>query len=492
MTKRRLTRISTGVPGPDEILHGGLIPQRNYLLRGDPGAGKTILGLHFLVAGIEAGESVLFVSLEESECTIRENAAALGVDLSGVHFLDLSPDSETFVDGRSSDIFTPTDVEQEPLARTLTDWVDSTAPDRVFIDPITRLRHVTPNEYRFRRQVISSMHFLIERGATVLFMSQDSRKSSDDDLQFLTDGVVELGRESGAKTAHVSKFRGSPIRRGDHAMRIEQGGVAVDSELSPDEYGREFVAEPISSGVPEVDDLLDGGLERGTITILSGPSGVGKTTTGTLFVQAAAGRGERSVIYLFEETRETFRERTRSIGIPVESMDRDASLAVEAVEPLGLSALEFACKVRREAEENDTSIVMIDGVEGYRLSVRDDTSDPTQHLHNLCRSLKDMGITVILVDQTADVTREFTGTDAGISYLADNIIFLRYVGVSGKMRKAIGVLKKRTSDFERTLREFRITEHGITVGELLTELRGVLHGSPQLVTDPERVPSHNN
>ncbi len=195
---------------------------------------------------------------------------------------------------------------------------------------------------------------------------------------------------------------------------------------------------------------------------------------------------------MFEETCETFRERNRSIGIPVESMERESSLAIEEVEPLSLSALEFGRKVRREVESNDTSIVMIDGLEGYRLSLRGGKSDPTQRLHSLCRSLKDMGTTVILVDQVHEVTGEFTGTDAGVSYLADNIVFLQHLEVPGKMRKAIGVLKKRTSDFERTLREFRITEHGITVGEPLTDLRGVLHGSARLVDDSEQVPSHEN
>ncbi len=182
MTRSRLTRISTGVPGLDEILHGGLIPERNYLVRGDPGTGKTILGMNYLTAGIDAGESVLFVNLEESEESVRENAATLGIDLSEVHFLDLSPDSDVFADKQSYAIFTPTEIEQEPLTQTITDCVESIDPDRVFIDPITRLRYLTSNEYQFRRQVISSMRFLKEQDATVLSTSQDTQQSSDNDL----------------------------------------------------------------------------------------------------------------------------------------------------------------------------------------------------------------------------------------------------------------------------------------------------------------------
>ncbi|WP_303645369.1 ATPase domain-containing protein, partial [Haladaptatus sp. W1] len=134
--------------------------------------------------------------------------------------------------------------------------------------------------------------------------------------------------------------------------------------------------------------------------------------------------------------------------------------------------------------ENDTSIVMIDGIDGYKLSLRDDDDRVlVRKLHTLCRYLKNMGITVILVDEIDTVTGEFQATEAGISYLADNIVFLRHLEVSGEMRKAIGVLKKRTSDFERMLREFQITEHGLKVGEPLTELSGVLSGSPELARE---------
>ncbi len=490
MTPSRLTRISTGIPGLDEILHGGLIPERNYLVRGDPGTGKTILGMNYLSIGDDAGESVLFVNLEETETAIRNNAKTLGIDLSSVPFLDLSPDSTVFSDEQSYDIFTPSEVGQQSLTKTMTERIESDDPDRVFIDSITRLRHLTSNGYHFRRQVISLMRYLKQQGATVLFTSQNTQESSDDDLQYLADGTIELERSSLGRTIDVPKFRGSAIRRGDHVMQIGQGGITVYPELSPDECGDEFVAEPIPFGVPEMDQLLHGGLERGTISILSGPSGVGKTTTGTQLMKEAAGRGERSVIYMFEETRETFQKRNRSVGIPVESMERESSLAIEEVEPLSLSALEFAHKVRRDVEENDTDIVMIDGIDGYQLSIRGGTDDLTERLHTLCRSLKEMGVTVLLVDQTTDVVGEFSATGADISYLADNIVFLQHLEMLGEMRKAIGVLKKRTSDFERTLREFEITEHGIKVGEPLTGLRGVLSGSPRLVNESEQVPPY--
>ncbi len=480
MSDTQLEKISTGTNGLDEILRGGFVAKRSYLLRGDPGTGKTILGMNYLTAGTERDETVLFVNLEESESDIRDNALTLGIDLSDVHFLDLSPDSDVFVDDQSYDIFTPSEVEQEPLTEAITERVESLDPDRVFIDPITRLRHLTSDEYHFRKQVIAFMHYLKEQGATVLFTSQHSDESSDDDLQYMTDGTIELKHSSHGRTICVPKFRGSSVNGGTHAMRISDGGLSVFPTLAPTERDAEFEIESVSSGVPEVDELLHGGLERGTISILSGPTGVGKTTIGTQFMKEAAGRGERSVMYMFEETLETFRQRSRSINIPVRQMQEQGSLEVEEMKPLDCSATEFAYRVRKEVEENDTDIVMIDGIDGYKLSLRvDDERVLVRKLHSLSRYLKNRGVTVVLVDEIDTITGDFQATEAGISYLADNIIFLRHLEMAGEMRKAIGVLKKRTSDFERTLRAFEITEHGLKVGEPLTELNSVLSGSPE-------------
>jgi circadian clock protein KaiC len=272
MTDSSLERISTGTAGLDDILRGGFISKRSYLLRGDPGTGKTILGMNFLTAGANGGETVLFVNLEESEDDIRKNAATLGIDLSDVHFLDLSPDSDVFVDEQSYDIFSPSEVEQEPLTQEITECVESLSPDRVFIDPLTKLRHLTSGEYQFRQQVMAFMSYLKDQGATILFTSQDTEESSDDDLQFMTDGTIELRHSSRSRVVTVPKFRGSDAHGGDHAMRIEEGGITVFPQLELRETnGDERITDmsPISSGVPEVDELLHGGFERGTVSILS-------------------------------------------------------------------------------------------------------------------------------------------------------------------------------------------------------------------------------
>lgn len=478
-------RQSTGVSGLNQILQGGLLPNRGYMLRGEPGAGKTILALQFLTAG-DPDDGALFVNLEETEADIRRNAASLDIDLGGVEFLDLTPTSDAFTEQQSYSVFEPDEVEGQPLKQEIIDRVDEVDPQRVVIDPITQLRYLTPDAYQFRKEVTGLIRFFEEREATVLFTSQASDEAPDDDLQFISHGVVDLANRETGRSVRVPKFRGSDIQTGWHAFRITDRGLQVFPKLVPEDHTREFEADTISSGIPEVDELLDGGIERGTVTILSGPTGAGKTSLGAQFMKEAAGRGERSVIYEFEESYQTFRTRSEAINIPVREMEERGTLQIEFIEPLAMSADEFSHMVRDGVEAEGADIVMIDGTAGYRLSLQgNEADDIVRELHSLCRYLKNMGVTVILVEEVASITGDFKATSRNISYIADNIVFLRYLEFEGELRKAIGVLKKRMSDFERTLREFEITEHGIKVGEPLSDFIGILQGTPQRARSSE-------
>jgi len=478
-----LDRVTTGIPGLDEVLHGGLVDGRSYLVRGRPGSGKTILGFHFLTAGAAAGDTALFINLEEDERDARANATSLGFDLAGVDLLDLSPSSEFFARDQSYSVFGADEVESDDLTERIADRVADLAPDRVFVDPVTQFRYLTSDDYQFRKQVLSFLRFLEEQDATVLFTSQRTSDSTDEDLQFMSDGIVELTYEDDARRIAVPKFRGSDRQGGRHGMAIREDGIHVYPELEPATHGVGFDTEPISSGVDGLDALLGGGIERGTITVISGPTGVGKTTTGTQFLTAAARRDERAAVYLLEESVDTFEHRAKATGQPLDRMRSEGSLAVEPVEPLSVSPQEFAQRVRTEVEQRDTRVVMIDGVRGYKLSMQGEGEDLVRKLHALGRYLKNMGVTVVIVDEIDNVTGEFRATNSGISYLADNVLFLRYLEMQGELRKVAGVLKKRVGDFERTLRKFEITEDGVVVGDPLSGLQGVLQGSPESIDE---------
>ncbi len=479
-----LARLSTGIIGFDEVLTGGLIPKRAYLARGGPGCGKTMLGLHFLNAGIANDEVSLYITLGEPAEQIKTNGASLGFDTQAINFLDLSPGADFFTEVQTYDIFSPAEVEREPTTQRIIETVESLKPTRVLIDSMTQFRYLCTDDFQFRKQVLSFMRFLLQTGATVVFTSESSPEAPDDDLQFISDGVIHLQNSSEGRNISVTKFRGSDFLAGLHSLRLTSKGMQVAPQLQPQIFKREFSLETISSGIPELDELLHGGIERGTVTIFTGPTGVGKTTLGLQFMKEAAGRGERSVVYTFEEGEETLVARSQAVNIPIQAMIANGNLSVVRVEPLHLTHDEFANKVRHEVEENKARIVMIDSIAGYRLAMRG--ADLASHLHALCKYLQNMGVTIVLVNETENITGDFRATELGISYIADNIIFLRYLEIYGEMQKAIGVLKKRLSDFEKTLREIEITRYGIKVGKPLTNLRKILSGTPEWVDQNDR------
>ncbi len=476
-----IKRTSTGITGLDEILSGGLISNQAYLIKGQPGSGKTTLGFHFLAQGISQEETSLFISFSESEARLRRNARLIGIDLEQVEFLDLSTTADFFTADERYDIFSPSEVEKAPITEKLIASIEKIKPDRIFLDAITQFRYLAKDTFEFRKQVQSFLRYIVDRDITLLFTSEGSDYNPDDDLQFMSDGVIELQKTVDQRNINITKFRGSNFVGGYHELELNNLGMVVFPRLILEEEEHNNIEiTAISSGIPEIDELLHGGIERGATTIISGPSGVGKSTFGMQFMKEAAGRGERSVLYAFEEGKNTLLERCQSVNVPVKAMIERGTLSVVKIEPLKYTPNQFAYLVRKEIESNNAKIVMIDSTSGYKLSIQGE--DLVRQLHSLCQYLKNRGVTVILVNETHSIAGgEFNITEVGLSYLADNLIFLRYLELNGELRKAIGVLKKRVSDFERTMREFKITKYGIKVGEPLTHLRGILSGVPELM-----------
>lgn len=482
MTDTELQRVSTGTAGLDRVTDGGLIAERTYVLSGPAGSGKTLLALSFLAATPD-DETALLINLEEDIDDMRRNAAQLGIDLSAVEIRDLSPTASTFTEEGTYDMFEPDEVESGTFRETVREAVADVSPDRVVVDPITQLHYLTPDTYQFRQQVLGLSRFLTDRAATVVLTAQDSEHVPVEDLQFVTDGHVVLDPTGPVDRVDVPKLRGSGTLPGDHAYRIDDDGVTVYPALGPGDRTVEPDMETVTTGVDALDELLGGGLERGTTTVVAGPTGVGKTTLATQFASAAAARGERTVLYLFEERWPSFRWRSEALGIPVVEMQAEGLLEVVEVEPLRYSPQEFAAQVQSAVEDRGAEVVGVDGITGYQLTLQGQQDRLTQELHALCRYLNNSGVTTLLTDETDGVTGEFSATDSGVSYIVDTILFVRYVEVGGEIRKAAGVLKKRTSGFERALREFEITPDGIELGEPMRGLQGILTGSPQIVDD---------
>ncbi|MDN5849284.1 MAG: AAA family ATPase [Nitrococcus sp.] len=471
-----MKHLSTGVDGLDEILLGGAIQQRSYLIRGGPGQGKTTLGLQFLSAADDQ-ESTLFIGFQEPEEQLRRNAASLGLDVTAITFLSLAPAAQFFSEQQGYDVFSAADVEQQPLIDSIIQAIRSINPTRVFIDSLSQLRFLSADIFQYRKQVLSFLRFLTQQGATVLFSSESSRELPDDDLQFIADGVINLDSGPSGTAIRVSKMRGSSFRCGMHHVRLGSGGLKVFPRMVPP-TGRlgDFALRPWRTGVKKIDDLLHGGLTASTVSLISGPSGIGKSTLASLFVAEAAREGQRAAVFLFEEEVAFFLRRAKDLRVPLEAPLADGRITIEQVEPMRYLADEFTMWVRRHVEEYGVKMVVLDSVIGFELAVEGE--DVKTRLHALTKTLVRMGVTVLLISETEAMTGQFHLSEMGISYLSDNVIFMRYVEFDGQLQRAIGVLKKRLSSFDNRLHMFEIGPEAFTVGEPIQGFHGVLMGAP--------------
>jgi len=477
--------LESGISGLDEILDGGLIPSRFYLLRGGPGTGKTTLGIHFLVEGLKNNEELLFVSMTEDVDKIKQNGKKFGFPMDKLKFLDLSPNSDFIADNKDYDLFSSSEVEQEPIIDKLTNTIDNIKPDRIFFDGFTQLKYLTSDDFKFRKQILSFVQFLKEYDSTILLTSEVGTTNNDDDLQFMVDGIIHLTYENEEHDLEITKYRGSSFNKGRHTMKFKGNGIEVYPQLKVSNYDITSGTDKISSGITEIDKMLSGGIEEGTTTIITGQSGVGKTTLGTQFIKNSAENGKKSIIYTFEESHKTLMDRSKAINIPLEKMIDNNNLLVKRVSPLEYTPDEFSYELRSDIKKHGTSVVLIDSITSYFLSFKSVHEERTmvRGLHALCNYLESQGVTVFMTNEIKNITGEFRVTSTETSYLADNILFLRYLEMNGKLEKAIGVLKKRMSDFEKTMRRYRITSEGIKVGEPLDKMRGILTGSPELIEE---------
>ncbi len=478
------TRLSTGIDGLDEVMLGGLLTGQSCMVRGLPGAGKTTLALQFLVEGVRRGEPVLFVTLSESEEELRANAATHGFDLAGIEFLDIHPAVEGFLPDNQYTIFHPADVELAPVSRRITEAIARLKPTRVAFDSLTEFRLLSRDPLRYRRHLLALKGYLLQHRVTTLFLGESARQELDVEVASIVQGVIALNLYKSPngltrRSVEVEKNRGSGFREGEHALRIVRGGLVVYPRLIALDHSQEFIRALLPGGIPGLDRMLFGGLDRGTSTLVTGNAGVGKTTLGVHFLVQAARAGERCALYTFDEGPAEIIHRCESIGLMVKDLIARDLLVIRKVNPVLLYPDEFVAWVRDEVEAQGTRVVMIDSLNGYRQSMPDE-SYLIGHMHQLIGYTNRMGVTSLLLNEVSNLTGDFAATQLGLSYLADAVMFLKYYEYGGALHKAIGTLKKRLGNHEKTLRHFDIRPEGIHVGDPLPRLRGILRGEAEV------------
>ena len=485
--KLPVPRCRTGIPGLDDILKGGLISHRLYLIDGDPGAGKTTLALQFLMDGVNAGEKCLYITLSETKEELAASADSHGWSLDGITVVELIAEADD-LDGESQvTMYHPSEVELTETTKRVLTAVEKINPTRIVFDSLSELRLLAQNSLRYRRQILALKQFFIGRKCTVLLLDDRTSEGSDLQLQSIAHGVISLDQLAplyGAerRRLRVMKLRGTSYRGGYHDFAIREGGLVVFPRLVAAEHREPFPHERVKSGVSALDTLLGGGPDRGTSTLLMGPAGSGKSTIAVQYAVAAAERGDHAVIFAFDESQGTLEARTAALGIKFKEGRDAGQVMVQQVDPAELSPGEFTGLVRESVEGNHARVVVIDSLNGY-MNAMPEEKLLTAQLHELLTYLGRQGVTTLMVVAQHGLVGANMQTPIDTSYLADSVVLLRYFEYAGKVKKAISVVKKRSGAHEESIRELHFDENGIHLSEPLTQFRGILTGVPVQISD---------
>lgn len=476
---------ATGIAGLDDILGGGLTENRLYLIEGVPGSGKTTLALQFLLEGARLGQSVLYVTLSETDEELRSVASSHGWSLDGVTIRELVPSEDSLRPDDQYTMFHPSEVELSETTKTILADVEKVKPIRIVFDSLSELRLLAGNPLRYRRQILALKQFFAGRKCTVVLLDDMTSATHDLQVQSIAHGVIRLEQmypEYGSERRRliVMKYRGVRFRGGYHDFTIIRGGLEVYPRLVANEQWPSEISERLETGIKEMDLLLGGGIERGTSTLIVGAAGTGKSSLAAQLVTNAAQNGKNAALFIFDEGTHTLMTRVKGLGIDLARYIEKGQVTIQQIDPAELSPGEFAHAIRRAVEEREASVVVIDSLNGYLNAMPEERFLIIQ-LHELLTYLGKAGVATVLIGAHQGLIGSAMVTQVDASYLADSVILMRYFEAEGEVRQAISVVKKRGGAHERTIREFRMRSDGFQLGEPLREFRGILTGVPTLV-----------
>ena len=488
-------RCPTGIEGLDEVIPGGLSRGCFYLIQGDPGSGKTTLALQFLLEGVRRGESVFYITLSETRAELLKVTLSHGWSLEKIPLMELSAIEQLLRPEEQTTVFRSSEMELNKISKLLIAEATKMRPSRVVFDSLSEFRLIAETPLRYRRELLNLKQHFARLESTVLLLDDKSGIGIDPHILSLSHGVIEMEQLSpdygvSRRRLRVLKMRGIKFREGYHDYMIETGGLRIFPRLVAAEHHAKFRRRSVSSGIKPLDDLFGGGLDRGTTTLILGPAGTGKSTLALQYARQIAARGERSMLFCFDETRGIMLARAKAMGLDLEPDMKRGLITAQQVDPAEISPGEFASRVRGNVAAG-CKLIVIDSLNGY-LNAMPGEKYLNNQLHELNSYLNQQGVvTILILAQHGPVAAAEAPVD--LSYLSDMVVVLRFFEAAGEVKQSIAVIKKRSGQHEKTIREFKLERgKGIRIGEPLKEFQGVLSGIPVFQGAAEKMLSSRN
>lgn len=479
----------TGVPGLDDVLLGGLAVGRIFLLEGSPGTGKTTMAISFLREGAAVGERGLYITLSGTAHELRAGASSHGWELGKeIEIFEVVPPESALDSDQQQSLLYSSDLELGETTKVIFEAVERTKASRVVLDSLSEIRLLAQSSLRYRRQILALKHYFARQGSTVLLLDDLTADTLDKTVHSVAAGVIrleEMTPDYGAerRRLRVIKYRAQSFRGGFHDFVIRHGGARVFPRLVAAEHRGNFTRNRVTSGIAGLDNLLGGGVEQGSSTLLLGPAGAGKSLITLQFVNQAIRTGGKAAMFIFDEELGLLFDRAKPLGFDLAAMRDTGRLRITQLDAAELSPGEFSQKVREAVQDDEVRAVVIDSLNGYQAAMPQENS-LILHIHELLQYCNRRGVSTFLTVAQHGMVGDMK-TPVDVTYLADTVILLRFFEAGGSVRRAMSVIKKRTGKHEDTIREFWIND-GLYVGEPLAQFHGVLGGTPVMVGD--RIP----
>ena len=462
-------RLPTGVQGLDDVLMGGLPGPYTYLVQGSPGTGKTTFALQFLREGIRRGERALFITLSQSEHELRMIAESHGWTLDGIEIVELQTEEPEEDD---QTVFYPVDVRLDATRAAVLRAIEEHKPQRLVYDSLIEIRQLSRDDYRFKREMLSFKQLVRDRACATLLIDLTLEHGGDSEMESLAHGIFRLEKElpeygQARRRVDIAKMRGVQFFDGYHDMDIlEDEGIVVYPRVVPESTPERGGGDLVQSGVTELDEMLGGGMEPGTTTLVIGQAGTGKSTLSSLYLYAALRRGEACAMFLFEERPETFFRRSEGIGLPLRDFAEQGLLEVYDFNPSEISQGQFNAMALNSLEKNKTRVVVIDSFTGYISGLPQPTEAIIQ-IQLLLKYLARRNVLTILVVAQSGLLGHNMDTQVDVSFLGDTVVFLRMYEWPATIRRTISVVKKRHGPHDLDIRQLKITTKGISIQEFV-------------------------